>query len=65
MGVYKELGQDVGVARSLGNKLRAKYLENYDLLAAANPSDISEKLRAGRLRFDMELSAGREARQNE
>jgi hypothetical protein len=62
MGVYKELGQEVGAARGLGNKLRAIHLEKNDLLgipvAAANPSDISEKLRTERLRFDTELSAG-------
>jgi hypothetical protein len=34
-------------------------------VAAANPSDIIEKLKAGRLRFDVELSASREVRQNE
>ncbi len=44
-------------------------MENYDLLgipvAAANPSDVIEKLKAGRLKVDAELSAGREARQSE
>jgi hypothetical protein len=69
MGVYRELEQEVGVAWGLANKLRARHLENYDLLgipvAAANPSDIIKKLKAGRLRFDSELSAGWEARQNE
>ncbi len=66
MGVYKELGQEVGTARGLGNKLRAKHLEKNDLLgipvAAANPSDISEKLRTEKLRFDTELSAGKPGR---
>ncbi len=59
----------MGVARGFANKLRAKHLENYDLLgipvAAANTSDISKNLRAGRLRFDSELSVGREVRQDE
>ncbi len=69
MGVYRELELEVGVARGLANKLRARDLENYDLLgipvAAANPSNIIEKLKAGRLRFDAKLSAGWEARQDE
>jgi hypothetical protein len=43
----------------LENKLRARHLENYNLLgipvAAANLPDIIEKLKAGRLRFDAEL----------
>ncbi len=59
----------MGITRGLANKLRAKHLENYDLLeipiAAANTSEISEKLRAGRLKFDSELSVGQEARQDE
>jgi hypothetical protein len=58
MGVYRELELEVGVARGLANKLRAKHLLEYDLqgkpVAFADSSGITEKLRAG-------TAAGREA----
>jgi hypothetical protein len=42
MGTYRQLESEVGVAHGLANKLRAKHLENYDLLgipmAAVGPS---------------------------
>jgi hypothetical protein len=61
MGVYRELELEVGVARGLENKLRAQYLEVYDLqgkpVAFADSSGITEKLRAARLRLDAKLSA--------
>ncbi len=62
MGVYRELELEVGVARGLANKLRARHLEAYDLqgrpVAFADSSGITEKLRAARLRLDEKLSAG-------
>jgi hypothetical protein len=61
MGVYRELDLEVGVARGLANKLRARNLEAYDLqgrpVAFADSSGITEKLRAARLRLDVKLSA--------
>jgi hypothetical protein len=61
MGVYRELEMEVGVARGLANKLRARHLEAYDLqgrpVAIADSSEITEKLRAARLRLDAKLSA--------
>ncbi len=69
MGVYRELELKVGVACGLANKLRARHLENYDLrgipVGDATPSEIIEKLKAGRLKLDAELSAGQEVRQRE
>jgi hypothetical protein len=69
MGVYRELELEVGVARGLANKLREKHLEDYDLrgipVMATDPSEVIEKLKAGRLKLDAELSTCREARQNE
>jgi hypothetical protein len=69
MGIYRQLESEVGVACGLPNKLRAKHLENYDLLgipmAAAGPSEVVQKLKAGRLRVDAEMSAGQEARPSE
>ncbi len=66
MEVYRELELEVGVARGLANKLRAKHLEEYDLqgkpVAFADSSGIIEKLRAGRLRLDAKLSTGLETR---
>ncbi len=53
MGVYRELELEVGVARGLTNKLRARHLEAYDLqgrhVAFADSSRITEKLKAARL----------------
>jgi hypothetical protein len=61
MGVYRELELEVGVARGLANKLRARHLEEYDLqgrpVAFADSSGITKKLRAARLRLDAKLSA--------
>jgi hypothetical protein len=68
MGVYRELELEVGVARGLANKLRARHLEEYDLrrdpAAAAGPAWVIERLKAGRLKLDAELSAGREVGRN-
>ncbi len=56
MGVYRELESEVGVARGLANKLRAKHLEEYDLrgnpVTFTDSSGILEKLKAGRLKLD-------------
>ncbi len=64
-----ELELEVGVARGLANKLRAKHLEEHDLqgkpVAFADSSGITEKLKAGRLRLDTRLSASLGARQGE
>jgi hypothetical protein len=61
MGVYRELELEVGVARGLANKLRARHLEAYHLqgrpVAFAESSGITEKLRAARPRLDAKLSA--------
>ncbi len=69
MGVYRELEFEVGVARGLANKLRAKHLEEYDLqgkpVAFADSSRITEKLKAGRLRVDAKVSASLGAKQGE
>jgi hypothetical protein len=68
MGVYRELELEVGVACGLANKLRARHLEEYDLrrdpAAAAGPSWVIERFKAGRLKLDAELSAGREVGHN-
>ncbi len=64
MEVYRELELEVGVARGLANKLRARHLEEYDLrrdpAAATGPSGVIERLKAGRQKLDAELSSGRE-----
>jgi hypothetical protein len=69
MGVYRELELEVGVACGLANKFREKHLEEYDLrrnsAAAAGPSGVIEKLKAGRLKLDVGLSPNREAGRNE
>ncbi len=69
MGIYRELELEVGVARGLANKLRAKHLEEYDLhwrpVAFADPCGITEKLKAGRLRLNAKLSASLGARHGE
>ncbi len=61
MGVYRELELEVGVARGLANKRRARHLEAYDLqgrpVVFADSSGITEKLRAARLRLDAKRSA--------
>jgi hypothetical protein len=68
MGVYKELELEVGVARRLENKLRAKHLEECDLqgkpVALADLSGIIEKLRAARLQLDAKLSTSLETRRS-
>ncbi len=55
MGVYRELEREVGVALGSAKKLRAKHLEDYDLrgipVETADPSEIIEKLKAGRLKL--------------
>jgi hypothetical protein len=67
MEVYREMELEVGVARGLANKLRARHLEAYDLqgrpVAFADSSGITEKLRAARLRLDEKLSASLRADQ--
>ncbi len=66
MGVYRELELEVGVARGLANKLRAKHLEEYNLqgnlVTFADSSGI--ELKAGRLKLDAKLSASLEARRS-
>jgi hypothetical protein len=60
MGVYSELELEVGVARGLANKLRARHLEAYDLqggpVAFADSSGIAERLRTARMRLDEKLA---------
>jgi hypothetical protein len=60
MGVYRELEMEVGVARGLANKLRARHLEAYDLqggpFAFADSSGIAERLRTARMRLDEKLA---------
>jgi len=61
MGVYRELGLEVGVARGLANKLRARHLEAYDLqggpAAFADSSGIGKRLMMARMRLDEKLAA--------
>jgi hypothetical protein len=61
MGVYRELELEVGVARGLANKLRARHLEANDLqggpVAFADSSGIGERLRMARIRLDEKLAA--------
>jgi hypothetical protein len=53
MGVYRELEREVGVARGLANKLRARHLEAYDLqgrpVAFADSSGIGAGLECRRV----------------
>ncbi len=60
MGVYRELELEVGVARGLANKLRARHLEAYDLqggpVAFADSSGIGKRLRTARMRLDEKLA---------
>jgi hypothetical protein len=61
MGVYRELELEVGIARGLANKLRARHLEAYDLqggpVAFADSSGIRKRLRTARMRLDEKLAA--------
>ncbi len=61
MGVYRELELEVGVARVLANKLRARHLEAYDLqggpVAFADSSGIGKRLMMARMRLDEKLAA--------
>ena len=61
MGVYRELELEVGVARGLANKLRARHLEAYDLqggpVAFADSSGIGKRLIMARMRLDEKLAA--------
>jgi hypothetical protein len=60
MGVYRELELEVGVARGLANKLRARHLEAYDLqggpVAFADSSGIGKRPRMARMRLDEKLA---------
>jgi len=59
MGIYRELELEVGVARGLVNKLRARHLEAYDLqggpVAFADSSGIGKRLMMARMRLDGKL----------
>ncbi len=61
MGIYRELELEVGVARGLANKLRARHLEAYDLqggpVAFADSSGIGKRLMMARMRLDKKLAA--------
>ncbi len=61
MGVYRELELEVGVARGLANKLRARHMETYNLqegpVAFADSSGIGKRLMMARRRLDEKLAA--------
>jgi hypothetical protein len=61
VGVYRELEREVGVARGLANKLRARHLEAYDQqggpVAYADTSGIWKRLMMARVRLDEKLAA--------
>ncbi len=61
MGVYRELELEVGAARGLANKLRARHLEAYDLqggpVAFADSSGIGKRLMMARMRQGVKLAA--------
>jgi hypothetical protein len=61
VGVYRELELEVGEARGLANKLRARHLEAYDLqggpVAFADSSGIGKRLMMARMRLDEKLAA--------
>jgi hypothetical protein len=61
VGVYRELELEVGVARGLANKLRARHLEAYDLqggpVAFAYSTGIGKRLMMARMRLDEKLAA--------
>ncbi len=61
VGTYRELEREVGVARGLANKLRARHLEAYDLqgelVAYADTSGIWKRLMMARVRLDEKLAA--------
>ena len=61
VGTYRELEQEVGVARGLANKLRARHLEAYDQqggpVAYADTSGIWKRLMMARVRLDEKLAA--------
>ncbi len=60
VGVYRELELEVGVARGLASKLRARHLEAYDLqggpVAFADSSGIGKRLMMARMRLDEKLA---------
>ncbi len=60
MGVYRELELEVGVARGLANKLRARHLEAYHLqggpVVFTDSSGIGKRLRTVRMRLDEKLA---------
>ncbi len=47
VGVYRELEREVGVARGLANKLRARHLEAYD--QQGEPVAYEKRRKTGRL----------------
>jgi hypothetical protein len=61
VGVYRELELEVGVARGLANKLRARHLEAYDQqggpVAYAETSGIWKRQMMARVRLDKKLAA--------
>ncbi len=61
VGTYRELEREVGVARGLANKLRARHLEAYDQhgepVAYADTSGIWKRLMMARVRLDEKLAA--------
>jgi hypothetical protein len=60
VGAYRELELEVGVARGLANKLRARHLEAYDQqgpVAYADTSGIWKRLMMARVRLDEKLAA--------
>jgi hypothetical protein len=62
VGVYRELELEVGVARGLANKLRARHLEAYDQqggpVAYADTSGIWKRLMMARVRDRPDDGAG-------
>ncbi len=61
VGTYRELEREVGVARGLANKLRARHLEAYvqqgNPVAYADTSGIWKRLMMARVRLDEKLAA--------
>ncbi len=61
VGTYRELEREMGVARGLANKLRARHLEAYDQqgepVAHADTSGIWKRLMMARVRLDEKLAA--------
>jgi hypothetical protein len=61
VGVYREVELEVGVARGLANKLRARHLEAYNLqegpVAFADSSGIGKRLMMARMWLDEKFAA--------